>query len=106
MRRWLLRIFLTLLILIALGAIAIQVVLWTDYPRRLVIAQLEKQLGLRVETREFITGWAGHTNLRDVKLSLPLAEKSFFDVAALRVEHTSLAWLILSRHVDVQSVSL
>src|SRR5687768_924678 len=80
MRRWLFRIFLVLLILIVVIAVAVQVVLWTDLPRNLVVAQVQKQLGLRVETRSFATGWGGKTRLDDVKLSLPLAEESFFDV--------------------------
>src|SRR5690349_13936924 len=106
MLRRLFKFFLFLLILIAIAAIAITVALRTDYPRQLVIAQLQKQIGLRVEASEFHTGWGGHAVLRDVKLSLPLAEQSFLEVPEMRVEHTPVAWLILMRHAEVNFVSL
>ena len=80
-RRWARRILVALLILIALVAVVTQVVLWTDFPRKLVLGLVEKELGLRVEAASLSTGWLGHTTLRDVRLSLPLkADEAFFDV--------------------------
>src|SRR5439155_5350977 len=89
-RRWFLRLFLTVLVLLILAAIAIQLVLWSNLPKRLVLAQLQSQLGLRVQARSLTTGWLGNTNLRDVTLALPMAEQSFLDMPKMRVKHTTL----------------
>src|SRR5688572_6925389 len=87
-RRWFLWLIVALLVLVIALLITVTLVLRTDYPRQIVIAQIEKTLGLRVQAKTLTTGWAGHTRLSDVTLSLPLADESFFAVPRLEVNHT------------------
>jgi hypothetical protein len=97
---------LLLLILLLLAAITTQVVLWTTVPRDLVLAQLQKQLGLRVEAASLTTGWLGDTHLRDVTISLPLAEESLLRVPRMRVKHNSLFGLLWTRAVTLDAIEL
>ena len=92
-----------LLLLIVCG---VQIVLWTDLPRGLVVAKVEQQLGLRLTVKTFSTGWLGHTQLNDVTVSLPLASKSFLSVPVMKVKNTSLIGLALGRPVEVQAIDL
>src|SRR5260221_1362970 len=105
-RRWVLRILFTLVGLVLVFAVTVQIVLLTNIPRHLVVAQLEKQLGLKVDANALQTGWLGHTQLHDVKLSLPLAKSAFLDVPEMRVKNTSLFGLLLGRSVDIQRIEL
>src|SRR5436305_15341843 len=104
MRRWLLRILILLVGLLLLGAAAVQIVLTTDVPRNLVLAQVQRALGLRVGAEALDTGWSGRTTLRNVTLSLPLASESFLNVKALRVSHTILPAILAGRPVRVTSL--
>ncbi|MEO6434756.1 MAG: hypothetical protein ABIP55_03205, partial [Tepidisphaeraceae bacterium] len=106
MRPWTRRILLALAILIAVVLIVTQVVLWTDYPRRRVLALVQQQLGLRVEAASMSTSWLGNTTLHDVKLSLPLAEESFFEIPTMRIEHTALIPLALTRQFELDALTL
>jgi hypothetical protein len=106
MRRWLRRILYTLLIVIVLVLITVQVVLWTDWPRRLVLGLVQQNLGLRVEARALSTGWFGNTTLRDVRLSLPLADESFLDMPTMNVEHTALLPLAITRQFELRGIEL
>ncbi|HEV7301573.1 MAG TPA: hypothetical protein VGN72_19570 [Tepidisphaeraceae bacterium] len=105
-RRWLLRGLITIGILIVLLIVAVQVVFWTNLPRDLVLGIVQRTLGLRVTAETLSTGFFGHTTLRDVTLSLPLADESFFKAAELRVDHTSIPGLLLKRTVALDSVAL
>lgn len=106
MKRWFRRILFALLILIGLALIVTQIVLWTDYPRRIVLSLVQRELGLRVEAESMSTGWLGNTTLHDVKLSLPLGEESFVDVPELQVEHTALIPLAVTRKFELDAVEL
>src|SRR5207248_3971010 len=106
MRRWLRRILYGLSIAIFLLAVGIQVVLWTDYPRRLVLSLVQRELGLRVEARALSTGWFGSTTLADVKLSLPLATESFLDMPEMKIRHTWLLPLIVTRNFEISAIDL
>src|SRR5437763_701229 len=106
MRRWIRRILLGLLLVILLVIATTQVVLLSDYPRRLVVGLVQRQLGLRVQATALSTGWFGHTTLRDVKLSLPLAEESFLEVPRMEVTHTWLAKLALTQNFELEGLSL
>jgi hypothetical protein len=106
MRRWLFRILLGIVILIAVILIATQVILWTDLPRKLVLSQVQQELGLRVEAKSLSTGWLGHTTLKDVHLSLPLAEDSFLQVPVMHVDHTGLIRLVLTQHLDLKGIEI
>src|SRR5690349_6331710 len=104
MRKWSLRILLALLIVIVLAIAVTQIVLWTDYPRTLVLKLVQQQLGLRVEAKSLSTGWFGSTTLGDVKVSLPLAEESFLTMPTMQVEHTALIPLMLTQKFDLDGI--
>ena len=107
-RRWFWRTLLIVLALLVLAVIAIQIVLWTTLPRRLVLDSVQKSLGLRAEAASLSAGWFGNTTLRDVRLSLPLSgpAESVLDVPELDVKHTWLPWLILGRPVEIKRLEL
>ena len=93
----------TLLVVVIVTA---QIVFTTTIPKQIVIAQVEKILGLRVTAASLSTGWLGHTTLRDVQVSLPLSEKAFCTVRALRVSHTNLPLLALTQSITIYSIDL
>jgi hypothetical protein len=105
-KRWALRIFITLIVLLIAIVITVQIVLGTAYPKNLVIAQVERALGLNVQAKSFHTGWFGHTVLHDVTLSLPLADQAFLTIPELRVEHSSLAMIALKRGIKLDSIEM
>jgi hypothetical protein len=107
--KWLRRfawVTLLLLILVGMLAVTVQLVLWSDVPRRIVVAELEKQLGLRVEAEKLSTNWWGQTQLRNVSLSLPLGKEAFVRVPRMEVRHTWLVPLLLRRPLNVKSLTL
>jgi hypothetical protein len=105
-RRWPGRFFFLLVLLLLLALIVTQIVLWTNVPRNLVLEQLEKQLGLRVEAKSLSTSWLGDTALRDVTISLPLETDSMLRVPRMRVEHNTLLGLAWTRAVKLDLVEL
>jgi hypothetical protein len=105
-RHWLRRLIIGIVLLVVVLALVIQLVLWSNLPRRLVLAQLQNQLGLRIQASSLTTGWLGNTNLRDVTLGLPMAEQSFLDMPHMQVKHTSLFGLLLLRPVSVDRIVL
>lgn len=105
-RHWWLRIFVGLVILAVIVLIAVELVLNSDLPRKLVLGQIEKQLGLRVTADSLSTGWLGHTSLQNVAISLPMSENAFFTAPKLKVDHTTILGLILTRSVSLQRVEL
>jgi hypothetical protein len=105
-RHWFRRFFFAIVILSAIVFIAGQIIFSTNLPRNLVINALEKQFGLNISAQSLSTGWLGNTTLKDVTLSLPLADHAFISVPEMRVGHTSLPWLILTRSVTIDSVSI
>ena len=92
--------------LILLAAIAIQIVLWTSFPRSMVVSQIEKGMGLRIAVKSLSTNWLGHTTLRDVELSLPLSSQSFLNAPELKVRHTNLLGILLGWPVTLKSIEL
>src|SRR3954462_8395775 len=99
MRRWSLRILIALAVLLLLAAIGLQVAFRTDMPRKLVLAAVQRALTLRVEAQSLSTGWSGHTVRENVKLSLPLESQAFLTVKTLRVKHTQLLGILITRRV-------
>ncbi|HEY8666370.1 MAG TPA: hypothetical protein VIL86_06880, partial [Tepidisphaeraceae bacterium] len=100
---WLL---LVVVILLAVAAGVVQYVLGTGYPRTLVLRIMEKQLGLQMTAESLQTGWGGDSVLKDVTLSLPLAEQSFLGVPVLRVKHSGLVWILLTQSIEIDAVEL
>lgn len=105
-KHWVLRIFVALVVLVALVAVAVEIVFKTDLPRSIVIGQVEKQLGLRVAAKTLSTGWMGHTELHEVTLGLPLVERAFVNVPVMKVKNSSLFGLLLGRGISVQAIEL
>src|SRR5579884_945992 len=107
-RRWTMRILLSLLVLLVLVALVIQVVLWTSVPKSLVVSEVEKSMGLRMGAEGVSTGWLGHTTLRGVKLALPLSpqNQSFLDVPTMKVSHTNLVGILLGWPLLIKKVEL
>lgn len=103
-RKWLLRLTVALVTLLIVGVVTVQIVLNTDIPRQIVVAQLENKLRLRVTAKSLSTGWLGNTELRDVTMSLPLAKESFLSATTLRVSHTNLPALLLGRALHIHEL--
>jgi uncharacterized protein involved in outer membrane biogenesis len=105
-KRWVLRILALLFFVLLLIVSAVQIVLWTDLPRGIVVSQIEKQLGLRLSVGSLSTGWLGHTQLNHVTIGLPLSDKAFLDAPTMKVKNTSLFGLILGQPVSVEAIEL
>ena len=106
MRRPVLRFLFIFLLLLLAGAVVVQVILWTSVPRQMVLGRLEEQLGLRVTAGSLSTNWLGHTTLKEVTLSLPLAEHALVEVPELRVWHTTLLGLLAGTKLDIDAIEL
>lgn len=105
-RKWLARFALAVLALLILIVIVIQIVLWTNLPKGIVVAQVENNMGLRMAVGSVSTNWLGHTSMGQVKIALPISEQSFFDVPEMRVKHTNLIALLLGWPIQIKSVEL
>jgi hypothetical protein len=106
LRRWTLRFLVAALTLIIVIVVVTQIVLGTAIPRQIVVAQVQRILGLHITAKEVSTGWFGHTTLRDVTVSLPLAEHAFLEMPELRVDHTILPILLITQSIDIKSIAL
>jgi len=105
-RRWLLRGGIILLAFLVVCFVIAEIVLLSGLPRNLVVAQVEKGFGLRMQVKTLSTGWFGYTTLDGVKLSLPLSETAFVDVPEMRVSHTNLLAIALGFDIHIKSVEL
>ena len=63
MKKWSLRILISLIALVLLLAAAVQIILWTDLPQNWVLGAIQEKLQLRVSAQSLSTGWSGHTRL-------------------------------------------
>jgi hypothetical protein len=105
-RRKLLLLIVLVCTLALLLAAVVQVVLWSDVPRQLVLAELEQELGMQVEATVLRTGWRGHTQIENLTLTLPLADRPFVEVPRADVRHTGPISLVLGRSLRVRSIEL
>ena len=106
LKHWMLRLLVAGATLLIVIIVVVQIVLGTQIPREIVIAQVQRTLGLRVTAEQFSTGWFGHTTLRNVVVSLPLAEHAFLEIPDLRVDHTVLPVLLITQSLDIKSIAL
>lgn len=106
MRRWLYRILIALGVLILLVVAGVQIIFWSSLPLKLAIPIAQRRLGMHVQAKSLSTGWFGHTTLTDVKLALPLADRSFLEVKRMKVSHTSVFGILFGRDIVVESVEL
>src|SRR5207244_9586800 len=98
--RWVMRLLVAAVTLLIVMVVAVQIVLGTDIPRKMIIVQLQRSLGLRVAAEGASVSWMGGTTLRSVKLSLPLADQAIIDVPEMSVRHTILPLLLLGKSLD------
>ena len=106
MKRWWLRILVGVAALLVLVVVVVQIVLWSQLPKDIVTRQIETELGLRISCKRLTTSWLGTTTLSDVSLGLPLAEKSFLNVPTLKVKHSSLIGLVLTRALSIKYIEI
>ena len=104
MRRWTIRIILAIVLLSLAMVVTIQVLLWTDLPRRWILGALNTHTGLVVDAESISPTWMGRTVLRNVTLRLPLDKENFFAVDAVELSHRSVLGLILRRSFGLGSV--
>ena len=93
-RRRFLRFLVILAIVFIVVIAAIQVVLWSDIPKNLVLAALQKTLGVKVEAKAVQTGWWGNTRVDDVTMTIPLEDQPFIKTGVIHVKHSSLLSLV------------
>ncbi|MBV8782500.1 MAG: hypothetical protein JO353_13975, partial [Phycisphaerae bacterium] len=105
-RRWIPRFIVAFLTLVLVLIVTVHFVLNSDVPRQIVLTQVQNTLGLRVSAASLSTGWIGHTTLKDVHVSLPLAESAFLSLPEMRIRHTNLLWLLLTQSLAVHSLEL
>ena len=106
MRRWLLRIFMIVLVLLVLLIAVVQGVLWSDLPRQVAVSQLQRQLGVSVRIDELAVGWFGTTEAHRVRVAAPLSADPVAALPTLRIEHTALPMLMLGRSPAVEKVTV
>ncbi len=97
---------LTFVVLLLIAALVVQIILWTNLPRQIVLSRLQTELGLRVTARSVRTGWLGHTTMDDLTLALPLADKPFLHVPTMRVRNNTLFSTLAGRKVRIYAIDL
>ncbi len=99
-RRWLWRLVMGLGLLLLLIVVVVQIFLWTDYPRRIAVAEIQKRLGLQATIGSVSISWLGHTRVHDLSLAVPMSDGPLLEVKALDLWHTSLPLIAFSQSVD------
>jgi len=98
--RWLLRLGVVVVTLILVLIVTVQIVLWTNTPERIAIAQIQNVLGARAKIDSLAISWTGHTKLRGLTLTLPLADAPVVKVDEVLVEHAFLPFLVFTQRVN------
>jgi hypothetical protein len=106
MRRRIFRILLTLFGLLIVAAVAIQVILCTDLPQRLIIETLNKELGINVTAGSLRTSMWGKTTIRDFTISLPMEDSPFLSIPEMNLSHTALPFILFSGSFTLHSARI
>jgi hypothetical protein len=106
LRRWIMRVLVAVVTLLFVVIVATHLVLGTDIPRKMIVVQLQRSLGLRVATQSASVTWMGGTTLRDVSIALPLSDQPMVTVPEMNVSHTILPLLLLGKSLQIKSVTL
>ncbi|MCF7958598.1 MAG: AsmA-like C-terminal region-containing protein [Phycisphaerae bacterium] len=106
MKRWFFRVILVIILLLLLSGGVIQVILWTDLPRRWVLDSLSAQLGMAFEARTFSTRWAGKTSIEDLAVSLPLKQSPFLTISNINLSHSSLLRILILQSFALESIQI
>ena len=91
-----------LLLVAVLGVV--QIVLWSDLPRQIVVEQVQGQLGLDVQIQELHVGWLGETRLEGLTVTLPLKNQPVLEVPSVAVEHNALPMLVATQALRLDSL--
>ena len=94
-RRWL-KLTVALLVALAIVLAAVQVFLWSDYPRQIGQHVATNLTGLRVEIGKLTLTWSGETTIHDLRVALPLESKPLLVVPKIVAHHTSLPGIALT----------
>jgi hypothetical protein len=106
MRRWAIRITGGIVLLLLAIALTIQIILWTDLPRRWILHAVNSYTGLVVNAESISSTWMGRTTLRNVTLHLPLDKENFFSVDSVDLSHRSIPGLIFRRPFGLGTVRI
>ena len=106
MRRWSVRILVSLVLLIAVVVVVTQLVLWSSLPKKIVMSLIEKELGLRISADTLSTNWLGNSTLQNVSLGLPLSKEDFLGVKTLHIKHNTLLGLAIGNAIAVDSIEI
>ncbi len=91
-------------LLVAGLLVVVQLVLWSDLPRRVVVSQVQQQLGLNVQLDGLSVGWFGETRLKGLTVTLPLKNQPVLEAPLIVAEHNSLPMLVLTRGLRLDSL--
>lgn len=89
---------------LAIGTI--QVILWSDLPRRIVLDSIRKSTALSVSADAVNTGWFGHTTITNLRIAAPLADQPMVVIPQIRASHTSLIPLLITGNLKVDSLEV
>jgi len=104
MRRWAIRIFIVLIVVLLLTGLAVQIVLLTHLPRQWILRAAGERLGLDVTARSLSVGWMGKTAICDLAVAAPLSGGQVLHVEAVDLSHHSIPWLVITRSLGLDSV--
>ncbi len=104
MQRWILRVFVSVLVLLFIAGAAIQIILWTDVPHTLVAKTLSRRLGLEIAMEGFSTSWTGRTSLEDITVRIPGDPDALLTIDTIQVRHAWLPLILFGRPLNVEIV--
>lgn len=81
-----------------------QLFLWSDYPRRIAEAQVQKLLRVQASIGSVDISWFGHTRVKNVRLTLPMEESPFLTIETIDAEHPSLPMIAFDQ--DLRSATI
>ncbi|MCW5754232.1 MAG: hypothetical protein KIT24_05935 [Phycisphaeraceae bacterium] len=101
--RWAsLYIFLPILVLL----LVVQIILWSDLPRRIVVAALQRATGLDVRIGTLRVSLLGTTTLRDLSIRLPLDDAPLFSAYDVRIRHAPLPILAVLGQRGIDAIAI
>jgi len=106
MRRWLIRITVLLIVLVAAAFIAIQAVLMSTVPRNFIVRELDEATGLRWSIADLSIQWNGQSRLQNVTVSLPEDDTPFFTADSASASHSGLLRLLTGARLSVPSIAV
>ena len=103
-RRWFWRVVVLALALVVLAVVAVQIILWTDLPRQIVVSQIREATGLDVQIDEMTTGWSGQSLIKGMRLRLPNHAEPFLTIDTARIDHSGLLAIAFTQGVALDTL--